>query len=280
MRYFIVEDDKSIVNILKRIITERNLGQVVDFALDGKSAVEKIKSLEPDIVLVDLFIPKLNGIQLVQALNQEENDMSFVMISSVSNKDMIAKAYESGIETYIHKPINAVEVESVLRRVMEYRDKTSKLDLIKSMFKLQNLEVKKSTKDSEKIIKLVLQKIGVLGESGTQDIVNVVSYLINSNTNLSECTIKEICEKFDTNYKSVEQRIRRTAMMGLTNLAYLGNEDYMNDVYIEYSSGLYNLSEVKCEMDYIKGKTNVHGKVSIRKFIEGIVFYCEKIDME
>ena len=276
MRYFIVEDDKSIVNILSRIITERNLGEVVGFALDGMKAIDEIPLANPDVLLVDLFIPGKSGIQIVNELSKTHDEISYVMISSVSSKDMIAKAYESGIEFYIQKPINAIEVESVLKRVNDHRKKTEKLEMIKNMFNAQVVDVKKNEMTNyEKVIKFVLHKIGVLGEVGTQDILNVVSFLVTSQADLSKFTIKEICQKYDANPKSVEQRIRRTAMTGMVNLAHLGLEDYMNEVFTEYSSGLYNFSEVKREMDYIRGKSNVHGKVNIRKFIDGLVFYCE-----
>lgn len=52
----------------------------------------------------------------------------------------------------------------------------------------------------------------------------------------------------------------------------------MNDTFLEYSNGLYNFSEVKKEMDYIRGQVSQHGKVSLRKFIDGLVLYCEKND--
>lgn len=277
MKYFIVEDDKTIVQILSRIIDERRIGEVIDFSLDGEKAVDKIAACKPDVVLVDLFIPGLNGIQLVAKLKAIHPKTSFVMISSVSSKDMIAKAYESGIDAYIQKPINAVEVESVLSRVNDFRMKTEKLAMIKSMFHMQDIEIKRTElPDYEKALKQVLRKIGVLGEIGTQDIVNIVSFLLTSEADLSSYTIKDICQRYDANPKSVEQRIRRTATTGLINLANLGLEDYYNDVFSEYSSGLYNFSEVKTEMDYIRGKSNTHGKVSIRKFIEGLIFYCEQ----
>lgn len=279
MKYFIVEDDKNIINILSRIILERKLGQVVGYALDGLSAPEMIKQAEPNIVLVDLFIPGKNGIKLVSELSKSNPEISFVMISQVSSKDMIAQAYESGIESYIQKPINAIEVESVLRRVNVYRESTEKLQQIGNFFNVQHGAIPNNEPpDYEEVIKSILQKIGIIGESGTQDIIEIAVFLVTSETNLSDHTIKEICNRFEINSKTVEQRIRRTATIGLVNLAHLGIEDYMNDTFLEYSNGLYNFSEVKCEMDCIRGKTAIHGKVSLRKFIDGLVFYCEKLE--
>ncbi|MGO1369850.1 MAG: hypothetical protein ACTHVE_10725 [Senegalia sp. (in: firmicutes)] len=57
MNIFIVEDDISIVEILKKIISDRGLGNVIDYSLNGKDAIDKIKEFLPNIVLVDLFLP-------------------------------------------------------------------------------------------------------------------------------------------------------------------------------------------------------------------------------
>lgn len=57
MNIFIVEDDISIVEVLKKIISDRSLGNVIEYSLNGKDAIEKIKEFLPDIVLIDLFLP-------------------------------------------------------------------------------------------------------------------------------------------------------------------------------------------------------------------------------
>ena len=124
-------------------------------------------------------------------------------------------------------------------------------------------------------ISIVIQKIGIMGEAGTQDIIAIIKYLIDSDVSLSDFTIKNICEKFSSNPKTVEQRIRRTAIKGMINLAHLGIEDNLNDTFLEYSSGLYNFKEVKIEMDYIRRKSKRRGKVSIRKFIDGLLYYSK-----
>lgn len=276
MKYFIVEDDLNIVKILSKIICDRDLGEVVGYSLDGMSALDEIMSLKPDIVLVDLFIPQKDGISLVKEIRKNEKNIAFIMISQVSSKDMISKAYECGIEFYVQKPVNAVEIQNVIGSVKEKIDNKRKLNQIKNLFTLQNSSQRQSAKpDYERNLKYVLQKIGVMGEAGTQDIIGIIKFLIDSNVNLSDFTIKSICKKFSYNPKTVEQRIRRTAVKGMINLAHLGIEDNMNDTFLEYSSGLYNFREVKIEMDYIRGKSKYRGKISIRKFIDGLMCYSK-----
>lgn len=281
MKIFIIEDDNNIVKLLERIIVDRELGHLIGYANDGISGLEEIIALKPDIVLVDLLMPGKDGISLVKEAKLICPDLFFIMISQVSSKDMIGKSYQSGIEYYISKPINAVEVESVIRKVEDKIHMNRKLNKIQSLF-FTDKEVKgeQKTDNNNKVdkVKLVMQRIGITGEAGSQDIYNIVKYLIENGENMADYTIKELCSKFTDQPKTMEQRIRRTAMVGMVNLANLGTEDYMNDTFTEYSTCLYNFEQIKAEMDYIRGKSKKRGKVNLKKFIEGMVFYCSNMN--
>ncbi|GFN36102.1 response regulator [Tepidimicrobium xylanilyticum] len=276
MKIFIVEDDSNVVKILEKIIIDRNLGDVVGKAYDGISALEDILKLKPDIVLVDLLMPGKDGITLIKEAKSFYSDVQYIMISQVSSKDMIAKAYESGIEYYISKPINAIEVETVIRKVIEKLQMNKKLDLIQNLFVSDSNVSNENYDSSIKAIERVMERIGIIGEAGSRDIITLAKYLIDTDQNMSDLTIKELCNKFTNNPKTMEQRIRRTATVGLINLANLGIEDYMNEIFTEYSNGLYSFEQIKTEMDYIRGKTNKRGKVNIKKFIDGMVYYGKR----
>jgi len=277
VKIFIIEDDNNIIKQLEKIIIDRELGQVIGYANDGITGLEEIIDLKPDIVLVDLLMPGKDGISLVKEAKKIHPDMFFIMISQVSSKDMIGKSYQSGIEYYVSKPINAIEVESVIKKVEDKLEMNRKLNQIKSLFS-NNKDEQKKQKTSSGIekVKVIMQRIGIAGESGSQDIYNIVKYLIDTKQNVSDFTLKELCSKFTDQPKTMEQRIRRTAMVGMVNLANLGIEDYLNETFIEYSTGLYNFEQIKTEMDYIRGKSKKRGKVNIKKFIEGMVLYTSQ----
>ncbi len=92
---------------------------------------------------------------------------------------------------------------------------------------------------------------------------------------MNDFTITELLSKFTDQTKSMEQRIRRTAAVGLSNLASIGLEDYMNEIFIEYSNSLYSFEQVKLEMDFFKGgksQKKRYGEFE-KKFIDGMTFY-------
>ncbi|MBU5425559.1 response regulator [Tissierella pigra] len=275
MRIYIVEDDENIIRILERIIIDKSLGDVIGKSGNGNSGINEIERLKPDIVLVDLLMPGKDGISLVREAKMIYPDVQYIMISQVSSKDMISKAYQSGVEYYISKPIDAIEVQTVINKVKEKINMNKKLSQIQSLFSGEEKDTKKVSNKSQDIegVKRVMQRIGLIGELGSQDILDVTKYLIDTSKSMSDFTVKELCSKFTDNPKTMEQRIRRTATVGMINLANIGIEDYMNEIFTEYSNGLYNFEQLKIEMDFIRGKTKKRGKVNIKKFIDGMVYY-------
>ncbi|TCO79396.1 response regulator [Marinisporobacter balticus] len=277
MKILIIEDDIHVIKILERIIEERKLGKLLGHSMDGIKGLADIKALKPDIVLVDLLMPRKDGLSLVQEVKTINPQIQFIMISQVSSKDMIGKAYRNGVEYYVNKPVNALEVESVIQKVIERLNMNRTLNQIQNLFHSKEGVQKEKVRDYEHEIKFVMQKIGIIGESGNKDIIEMIHYLIETDTNILDYTMEELCRHFTDNPKSMEQRIRRTAYTGMVNIANLGIEDYMHEIFVEYSNSLYNFEQIKREMDYIRGKSKKRGKVNLKKFIDGIVFYCKNL---
>lgn len=235
--------------------------------------------MNPDIVLVDLFLPDVDGLSIVKNTKVTHPEMKFIMVSQVSDKNMIEKAYKNGIEFYIQKPVNAVEIETIIKKISKNLETSRTLNQIQKLFDKDNniLDSKVIKSENEiQIIKNIMSRIGIVGEAGSRDLVDITVFLTENKQNMGDYTLKQLCNKFTDSPKSMEQRIRRTISIGMSNIANLGIEDYMNDVFVEYSTGLYSFEQVKKEMDYIRKKNSDRGKVTVKKFINGLISYCEK----
>jgi two-component system response regulator YcbB len=275
MNIFIIEDDPAVINILSRIIKERSLGNLLGSAADGLDGAAQLSQLQPDIVLVDLLMPGKDGLTLVKELKPRFPAMQFVMLSQVSDKRMVEKAYRYGVEYYIQKPVNALEVESILRKV------TERLEINRALQHLQQILPGNQTSPApaagpQHKIKNALQKLGILGQVGSEDIIAVVMHLLESKENINDVTLKELCSRLSDSPKSMEQRIRRAATGGMINIANLGLEDYMNETFTEYANSLYSFEQVKKEMDFARGLTQQRGTVNLKQFLQGLVFIAER----
>lgn len=278
MKFYLIDDDRNIRKILKLIITDRKLGEVWGSCGNAEDALEDLKLVKPDIILVDLLMPEMDGITFIKKAKEIDPDFHFVMISQVSSKDMISEAYECGVEFYIQKPINSIEVESVLKNISQSLILKRTVEKVQSLFNT-NLSFNSSPVQDEKYwlpkLKTILQKLGIIGEIGSKDIITIINYMMENGETLENSTLNELCSKFTDNPKSMEQRMRRAANTGMINLANLGLEDYSNDVFTEYSTNLYNFEQVRKEMDYIRGKSCKHGNVKIKNFLNSIMLYIQ-----
>ena len=284
MKFYFVDDDKNIRTILKILVTERNLGECCGSSGNGDDALEDVAALHPDIIIVDLLMPDMDGISFVEKARKISPESACIMLSQVASKDLIAKAYESGIEFFIQKPLNAIEVESVIRNVLKTLSMHRTIGKVQSLFETEFSENGRQSdnpspqsENFQSRLTNVLQKLGIIGELGSKDIITLITWLHDRSETLEQQTLDRLLSQFSENPKSVEQRIRRAASTGLVNLAHLGLEDYSNDVFTEFSNTLYNFEQVRREMDYIRRKSDKHGNVKIRSFLNALLSYCENV---
>lgn len=285
-KYYIVDDDRAIQRILKNIITKDNLGEVVGMSMDGLNALLEIESLRPDIVLIDLLLPSMDGIKIVKELKKKNINSHFIMISEVSSKDMISKGYQSGIEYFINKPINIIEVKSILNKVEEkikmndlinsFKDVIKKMDYLSSSKDINNKE-NKLNKDK---LNNIFLNLGILSDKGCTDLIKLIEYVYEYENNLIDYNMNDLYDYLVRLYEenniiikraTIEQRIRRTIFKALKNISSIGIDDYSNEVFTRYAYKLFEFEEVRKNMDYILKKSKVKGKVNVKTFIKGIV---------
>lgn len=291
MRIYIVDDDRNIYSILKQIITERKLGEICGSAENGQEALEDVASLKPDIIIADLLMPDLDGITFSEKAKKLLPDASVIMLSQVDNKEMVSKAYESGVEFYVHKPVNAIEIENVLKNIEASQTMKRIIAKAQDLFAGTPAAAPQTGGERETVrpsslgmgkpymqrLRGILQGIGISSESGSRDIMAIIEYLMENDMDITETTLNELCGRLGQNPKSVEQRIRRAAFAGMVNLANKGMEDYADPVFNEYAGRLYNFEQIRKEMNYIRGKSDKHGNVRIRNFISGLLAYCREM---
>ena len=280
MEIYIVEDDRTVINILEDIIETNGLGTVCGTSGGQPADMEEIVRLNPDVVLVDFLMPEKDGIQLVRELKEAGCGSRFIMISQVSAKELIGKAYSAGIDFFISKPINLIEVRSVLKNVEQQITNEHTLANIRRMFMNEIDHMPKGTKpesdDYGRKLKYILNRVGMSGEKGCPDIIKICEYLHENHIPVSNLSVSQMCEAVSDSPKNMEQRIRRTIAAGMSNIAHMGIEDFMNETYTLYSGTLFSFEDVKAEMDYLRGKRSSGGKVSIKKFIDGLMLEAER----
>ncbi|NJJ40531.1 response regulator [Paenibacillus apii] len=294
LSFCIVDDDRSARRMLQHIIEDSGLGEVAGTAESGQEGVRLILEESPDIVLMDLLMPDQDGIETIRSLQAQGCRSKFVMISQIENQDMVGRAYESGIEFFIRKPINRIEVETVLRRVNERYAMSRYLDEIKSSLeKLEGLQLRaapaiparRTVKDAAQAI---LMNMGMIGESGGRDILAIMEILMEREDTGTLPPLKELYEAVAARYKesksdiaketkAIEQRLRRALATGLAHLASIGLTDYSHPKFEYYAPLYFDFEDVRAKMKEIEqGRESGKTKVNIRKFLQVMVLELQE----
>ncbi|MFW2487196.1 response regulator [Clostridium chromiireducens] len=287
--FVIIDDDIAICKILEQAIKKNNLGKVISILTTGREAKEAILKLNPDIVLIDLLLPEVDGIEIVKRTFDNGYTGKIIMLSQVEEGEMISNAYKSGIIFYINKPINMIETISVINNVKKQVELEKSMLMIKSVIFPENIAKHKEIKNAadnlsaEDKLARIFSDINIIGSAGVEELRLVILHIINKkklNPSISY-QLKEIYMEVakelygDTlaviNFKAMEQRIRRTITKAMTSVASLGIEDVDNNIYKEYSSSLFEIKQVKQEMKHLKQSSFNQGKINTKKFIEGVL---------
>lgn len=281
--FMIIDDDASVRMMLRRIVEKNGLGRVVAELASGEHAVDEILFYQPDMVLIDYLLPSLDGVEIMNRAKQQNYEGKFIMISQVEDEPMISNAYSSGIVFFIGKPINLIEVLNVIKGVAHSIELERSMSLIKNALHFvgkTETNAAPQPRDLNTKIAGVFSDLGILSDSGSKDLIKLIRKVIESGPS-AQYQLQEIYKEMaeeekvqeasNVNARAIEQRIRRTIQKALTNLASLGQEDAYNSKFTDYGTLLFDFPQVRQEMKYLDCLTKDRGKVSIRKFIEGVI---------
>lgn len=275
MKIFIVDKIQANRKLLKDIIQNKDLGLIVGESENLKQIIVDINDIRPDLVLFDL--DDTNEEYSFIKIIKETCNISFIRISDNTSKSIVEKSYRAGVDYYIYKPINEYEILTIVNKVKRESEESKKLRYIQKIindFSCISSSHEKED-DLEKRLNSILLKLGIIGEKGSEDIKAIIKLMLTNKINLNNMSIRDLCINFTSKPKNMEQKIRRAINMAMINIANLGIEDYMNEVFLEYSNTLFNFEQVKREMDYIRGKSNEKGSINMKKFISGLCVLCE-----
>ena len=199
MRILLVEDEEGVANFIKKGLIEEHYA--VDLAVDGEEGKALVLANQYDLIILDIMIPGINGIELCKEIRQKKIQTPVLMLTAKDSvKDKVA-GLDSGADDYLTKPFSFEEfiarIRALLRRrqdaLVELRHKDLRIDVLSHRVFAGENEVVLRPKEYAIFVYLVRNQGRVL--SRTQIIENVWGYDFNPNTNIVDVHIKSLREK-------------------------------------------------------------------------------------
>ncbi|CAN7231965.1 response regulator [Paenibacillus sp. LjRoot153] len=125
----IIEDDVKIAEINRRFIEKVDGFHVVGIATDDAQAKEQLDILRPNLVLLDIYIPGSNGLDMLSYIRQHFRDTDVIMITAAKEAEAIREAVRSGAFDYIMKPLIFNRLQETLLRYLDFHRELNRLNL-------------------------------------------------------------------------------------------------------------------------------------------------------
>ena len=140
-KILLIEDEDPIRRVLSKILTEENENYILTEAEDGKSGLDKISKTNFDLVLCDIKMPKMDGIEVLKKAKEKYGSIPFIMLTGHGNIETAVKAMKYGAYDFIPKPPDLNRLLTSVRNALERKDLV-----------VENKKLKRKIADKYKII--------------------------------------------------------------------------------------------------------------------------------
>lgn len=215
----LIDDNIELVKMIKEYFNNHDSIEVVGEAHDGEEGLKLIQKEDTyDVIVLDLIMPKKDGIYVLETMNKLNIDKKVIVLTSYNSQDIIRRVSELGIQYFLLKPFELNELEKRIKETVvgsEYEN--SSLDLYHN-----NLQIS---------ITKILHELGLPSHiKGYQYIREGISIIYNNPEVVGGITKElypEIAEKYDTTVSRVERAIRHAIEVSWNR----GNWDLMEEIF-------------------------------------------------
>ena len=117
MKILVIDDSKTMLRIIENAI--KQLGHESVTALDGSEGYKAFKKTKFDMILTDLNMPNIDGLELVRLIRDKDKNIPIIMITTESGKSTVISALKAGVNNYIVKPFSAEMLSEKLKNIIK-----------------------------------------------------------------------------------------------------------------------------------------------------------------
>lgn len=172
IKIVMIDDEPEICWIVKKVLEENNFD--VHTVFDGEKGIELVRAIQPDLVLLDIKLPGIDGLETLKRIKMLEKNILVIMLSAFHDVTAAVKSMKSGAYDYINKPVNIDEMLITIKNAITTRQLISELDSLRTRIARQSKErMIWSSESMQKIMEIVSHispydvTVLIQGESGT-----------------------------------------------------------------------------------------------------------------
>ena len=233
IRVAIAEDNELMLGLLEDIVTNDKELDVIGTARNGEDIYKIIKEDAPDVVLLDIVMPKLDGLGVLDKVNQDRGIKklpTFIMVSAIGQDRVTEDAFNLGADYYIMKPFNESLIINRIKRAK--KESEEKKQEIMPVFSLKtDKKAEKTEEDLETDVTEMIHEVGVPAHiKGYQYLRDAIVMSVKDMDMLNSITkvlYPTIAKKYQTTPSRVERAIRHAIEVAWSR----GRMDTLDDMF-------------------------------------------------
>ena len=130
-RVLIADDNEANVELMIAYLAELDVETAV--AVDGQDTLDKVESFQPDLILLDVMMPKLSGFEVCQRLKEDgaTSDVMILMVTALNELGDMERAVEAGTDDFLSKPVNKIDLLKRVENMLKLRSVTDELERLR-----------------------------------------------------------------------------------------------------------------------------------------------------
>ena len=229
VKIVIADDNKEFRGVLKDFLISKSLFEVVAMADDGIKAIEAVEKYEPDILILDIIMPHLDGLGVLEKMHKKElrKFPKVIILSAVGHDKITQRAINMGVDYYIIKPFNFDSFAERLLQISGYE--TSKVQ-VKNKEMIYNEKAEKELSLEAKITE-ILREVGVPAHiKGYQYLRTAIIEVVN-NIELLGAITKELYPNIAVKYSTTASRVERAIRHAIEVACNRGKIETINSIF-------------------------------------------------
>jgi two-component system, response regulator, stage 0 sporulation protein A len=228
IRIIIADDSREFRDILSEYLNSKDDIEIVGAASDGLEAIDMIKKKTPDIVILDVIMPHLDGLGVLESINSStmEKKPQIIMLSGIGQEKITQRALALGAEYYIVKPFDLDVLVSRVRQLMG--SNSSPVIRSKDINLSQNAY---SSRDLEEEVTSIMHEIGVPPHiKGYRFIRDAITMVVNDNSIINSVT-KILYPSIAHDHKTTPSRVERAIRHAIEVAWSKGQINKINSIF-------------------------------------------------
>lgn len=234
IRVVVADDNEIMRNMIVDALSDDDMIEVVGEASDGMSAINIIRNTHPDVVLLDLVMPLVDGIGVMETISEDEafkeNKPNYIVVSAAGSEDIVNQALQTGASYFIMKPFDG---DALVKRVKRICGETD-VSLHQNVNAGQTI-TEDVSQDTEQIIVGLLRNLGVpvrmVGYKYLRDAILIAVDDTDSLMSVTKNIYPEIALKHGTSSGNVERNIRYVIESTWTRHCDCRSDNVMSDLF-------------------------------------------------